>query len=80
MAAPVNTPSPKELQATLDGPAGVPPSGVLPNLERPAHFNALLVMVFILAISFSTLCVAARIYTKVFIIRSFRYEDCMCTI
>ena len=78
MATPEKSSSPKQLQAMLDGPAGVPPSGVLPDFENPANLDAFLVLTLTFALSFGTLCVVVRTYTKLFIMRFFKYEDCMC--
>ncbi|KAE8419886.1 hypothetical protein BDV36DRAFT_281890 [Aspergillus pseudocaelatus] len=67
--------SAEQRQALLDGPAAPPPSGVVPNLADPPNLQAVgrgLILVFW---SLALITFAIRIYTKAFIIRSFRVSD-----
>jgi hypothetical protein len=67
----------EQLQAKLNGPAMVPPPGTTPNFVNPANLNHVVVLTLILCMVFSTLAVAMRMYTKLFIIRKTAFEDCM---
>ena len=65
-----------EMQALLNGPAGTPPVGVLPNFDDlPNKYTPVTVTVSFCLVS-ATLLVLMRMYTKLFIIRSRAYEDC----
>ena len=64
------------LQMLLNGPAGTPPAGVLPNFQDPPNMNSVFIMTLILVEIFGTLAVVMRIYTKACIVRSFVSEDC----
>ena len=64
------------LEKLLNGPAGLPPTGITPNLENPPNQEVALNIVAILTISFSTCAVIIRIYTKRFVLRTMGYEDC----
>ena len=77
MAASTAVPSPEQLQTLLNRPAGTSPTGVVPNFQNPPNLKAFLPLTLALAMSFGTLAVCIRMYTKLFIIRSVAYEDCM---
>jgi len=74
--APTATESEKIL-ALLNGPAGIRPSGVAPNLDNPPNANAFIIPTITVCIVASTLAVTIRLYAKLFLIRSMAYEDCM---
>lgn len=76
MATVTTTPTPEQLQALMNGPAGKPPAGVLPNFQHPPNLNAFLSLTLTLVLTFGTLAILMRMYTKLFIIRSVAYEDC----
>ena len=76
MATPTTAPTPEQLHALLNGPAGTPPAGVVPSPQNPPNLNASLIVTLTLVLTFGTLAVFMRMYTKVFIIRSVAYEDC----
>lgn len=65
-----------ELQELLNGPAGKPPEGVVPNFLDPFSLDAIAITTLTLCIVFATLLVWARIYTKIFLMRLIAYEDC----
>ena len=81
MASPTQSLTPEQsyaaLQTLLNGPAGVPPAGVLPNFENPQQ-NLALIFRFTTALTlgFATVAVVIRVYTKRCLIRSMGYEDC----
>ena len=77
MAAPMAAPNAEQLQTLLNGPAGSPPTGVVPNFHNPPNINAFLPLTLTLALTFGTSAICMRMYTKLFIIRSIDYEDCM---
>lgn len=68
--------SPQELEALLNGPAGPPPPGLRPNFDDPANLNGLVFMTLTLCLVFATSAILMRTYTKLFLIRSWGYEDC----
>ena len=81
MAAPTPDQPQAALQALLNGPASPPPAGVVPNFDDPPQ-NLIVVLhvTAALCLSVSASCVAIRIYTKHFLLRSIGYEDCKdCT-
>lgn len=82
MAAPTLSSTPDQLQAELqrllNGPASIPPAGVIPNFDDPPNLDIFLYITAALAISFATCAVIIRIYTKHFLLRSMGYEDCKC--
>ena len=68
--------SPEQFQTLQNGPAGPPPPGVAPNLHDPANLDGLVILTLILCLTFATLAISMRMFTKLFLIRSFDYEDC----
>jgi hypothetical protein len=76
MAAPTTSPTSEQLQTLLNGPAAMPSAGVLPNFVDPPNLNAVIIPILTLCLFLATLAVLARVYTKMFIIRSTAYEDC----
>lgn len=71
-------PTPEQLEALLDGPATTPPAGIIPRLDNPPNIDTICYLTFSLCVSFASLAVIIRIYTKHFLIRSIAYEDCEC--
>lgn len=68
--------TPEQVQALSNGPAGAPPAGVTPEFDNPPNLNTLVTITMVFCVSFATLAVLIRMYTKVFLIRSVAYEDC----
>lgn len=64
------------LQAKLNGPAMAPPPGVTPNFIDPPNLRHIVVLVLTLCMSFSTVAILMRMYTKLFILRKTAFEDC----
>lgn len=73
----MTTLSPELREALLEGPAAPPPPGIVLNfVDRP---NELLIAgrtLLLVLWSLAFVVLAIRIYTKAFIIRSFRVSDC----
>lgn len=76
MSGPAAQLTSQQLDALLNGPAGPPPPGVRPNFDDPANLNGLVILTLTLCLVFATLAVLMRTYTKLFLIRSWDYEDC----
>ena len=64
------------LRQLLEGPAMSPPAGVIPNFHDPANLDTFVALTVTLCVGISTLAVALRMYTKVFILRVLAWEDC----
>ena len=75
MSTPASQLSSQELEALLNGPAGPPPPGVRPNFDDPANLNNLVILTLTMCLVFSSSTVLMRTYTKLFIHRSWNYED-----
>ena len=65
-----------KMQALLNGPAGVPPLGTVPNFENPANLEYITNPVLVLCLTVATIAVILRTYTRFFLIRSASLEDC----
>lgn len=76
MSGPAAYLSPQQLETLLNGPAGQPPPGVIPNFDDPPNINGLVILTLTICLVFATLAVLMRTYTKLFLIRSWDYEDC----
>lgn len=76
MSGPAAQLSPQQLETLLNEPAGPPPPGVTPNFDDPANLNGLVILTLTLCLVFAFLAVLIRTYTKLFLIRSWDYEDC----
>ncbi|KAI1103638.1 hypothetical protein F4804DRAFT_352796 [Jackrogersella minutella] len=61
--------SPEQLETLLNGPAGTPPPGVIPQLDDPPNHSVAAISVIIISIVVATLATAMRLYTKARIIR-----------
>lgn len=55
------------------------PPGVTPNFKNPDYFSGGIVPISAVFLTLSTLSVAARLYTKLKIIKVFGLEDCRLT-
>ena len=64
------------LRTLLEGPAMSPPPGVTPNFHDPPNLDAFIALTLAVCVTFSTLAVLLRMYTKVFILRALAWEDC----
>ena len=64
------------LQALLDGPAGRPPLGIVPNFQHPSNLDAIVFPTVAICLTTTTLAVLARLYTRLFLLRSIAREDC----
>ena len=76
MTTPTMSLSPEQLQKLLDGPAGTPPGGVIPNFDDPPNLDTYLILTISACMTFATVAVLLRMYTKIFILRSLANEDC----
>lgn len=61
-----------KIRALLNGAAGPPPSGVLPNF----NLNSEIIFTLTFCMTIATIAVLMRMYAKLFLIRSMAYEDC----
>ena len=81
MATPTQSPTPEQshaaLQKLLNGPAALPSPGVVPNFDNPTQYEgSILYITAALTLSFATIAVVIRTYTKHSLLRSMGYEDC----
>ena len=67
-----------QVEALLDGPAGPPPAGTLPDFHKAAALRTVFYLTIALSIAFSSSALLVRIYTKRFLLRSMGYDDCKC--
>jgi len=58
-------------------PAGLPPPGVVPDLVNPHYLHTIDLVTHVLCLVVSTIAVALRIFTKVYIMKQVRVEDCI---
>ena len=65
-----------ELMKLLNGPALAPPAGVIPNFQNPDNLNNFVIPTITLCLTFTTVAVGIRMYTKAFIIRNTALDDC----
>ena len=72
--------TPEQVQAALrtllEGPAMSPPAGILPKFHNPPNLNIFVTLTITLCVTFATVAVLLRMYTKVFILRALAWEDC----
>ena len=78
MANPIITSTPEQAQllAILGGPVATPPTGIKPNLVDPPTLTMSLILNLTFCVTFFTLAVLARLYTKKVVIRAIAYEVC----
>ena len=80
MATPTTTLTPEQsmvaLQVLLNGPAMPPPPGVTSDFDHPLSDYTVHIVMLTLFITFSTISVLMRMYTKLFLVRSVVLEDC----
>lgn len=70
-------PSPEELlEARLNGPAMAPPPGLYSNFIDPSNLDVYVIITLVFCMTFSTVAVLVRMYTKIFLIRKVLVEDC----
>ncbi|RAL14348.1 uncharacterized protein BO97DRAFT_433014 [Aspergillus homomorphus CBS 101889] len=65
------------MSSFLDRPAGSPPSGQISNLDDPPNLLLVGRAILLLTWFLSSIPVFIRLYTKIFIVREFRFSDCM---
>ena len=56
-----------------------PPAGVIPDFDHAPNLDIYVTMTITLCVTFATLAVLVRMYTKVFILRVLAWEDCRFT-
>lgn len=64
------------MTALLNGPAGVPPAGTIPQLDHPPNQRTVTQVLPTLSIVLMSLLVAMRMYTTVFVTRRVGIADC----
>lgn len=64
------------IQAYLDGPSCPPPDGVTVNLDSPANKNGEAIAVGAICILLTTAAIFMRAYSRLFVVKEFRIEDC----
>jgi hypothetical protein len=69
---------PADQEKKLNGPALLPPQGVLPNLDDPPNGNILTLAIIGLCLGLSTIVFLLRAYSQLFCIKKFHFEDCTC--
>lgn len=57
-------------------PAMAPPPGVVPNFENPESLRKWWILMMCMCMSFSTIFILLRLYTKLILIKSHAWEDC----
>lgn len=72
--------SSEEQQEILDGPGLTPPKGVTPNLNDPENHNGVAIAVSVVCICLVTTTILIRIYSRLFIVKKWNFEDCMLSI
>lgn len=63
-------------EAILNGPALVPPAGVIPNLDNPPNRNALGLAITTVCLSVSTVAFVLAAYAKLRCLKKVHLEDC----
>jgi hypothetical protein len=77
-SAPASIPS-SLLPIILDSPAASTPDGEAPNFIDPPNLHVQIYVTLVLCLVLTTVTLAARIYTKAYIIRSLDWDDCTNT-
>lgn len=78
MPSPADFPDyPPAVQAQLlNGPAMVPPSGIIPNLVDPRNHNGEAIAVSVMCLSLSAFMGLGRLYSRLIVSRKLQLEDC----
>jgi hypothetical protein len=58
-------------------PAATPPNGTIPNFVNPPNIGYRQTTTNIVVLVIMIIVVFLRLYTRIFIVRSFGYDDCM---
>lgn len=66
----------EELKALLNGPAGAPPADKSPNFDNPPNLDTVVYLTTAICMSFTSLAILMRIYTRRILLRSVGYDDC----
>ncbi len=53
-----------------------PPAGVTPNFVNPENYQKKLIAAYTVFLTIATVCTAAKLYTRAFIVKSIAWEDC----
>ena len=64
----------------LEGPAMMPPPGVIPNLVDPYTAGPILISVSSVLVGLMILFVFNRLATKAFVTRKFQWDDLTCVL
>ena len=65
-----------QIEVLLNGPASPPPAGTISDFHKLASLNTVFYLSLALCITFSSLAVLIRIYTRYLFVRSMGYDDC----
>lgn len=63
-------------QEILNSPGMTPPDGVEPNFDHPANRNDLAIAISVICITLVTFSALIRGYSKLFLAKRVRVEDC----
>jgi hypothetical protein len=63
-------------ETDLNSPAASPPAGVTPNYDDPPNKNKIAIVVISICIGLSLIFCVLRIYTRVFLVKRVKVEDC----
>lgn len=66
---------PEAKEAQLNGPAHVPPDGVVPNFENPESQNGMTITIFTVGVVIASILFFARAYAKIFCFKRVHIED-----
>ena len=75
-ASSLTNPASPRVDALLNGPAGMPPPGVQSDFVNPPNLDTNVYIAVTFCITFASLAVLIRIYTKIFVLHSVGYDDC----
>ncbi|KAF2743451.1 hypothetical protein M011DRAFT_410590 [Sporormia fimetaria CBS 119925] len=65
-------------EVNLDGPAMTPPAGKMPNYTNPPTLMPAVIATAVVVLTLMTVCVAARAFVKIVILRKHYVEDWLC--
>ena len=67
---------PINIEALLNGPGLAPPHGVIPNFIHPSGQQGVIIAANAICVAIATISLLIRMYTKVFLVKRYGWEDC----
>ena len=65
-----------QVEELLNGPGLAPPNGIIPNFKDPSSQKQVVIAANVICLVIASIGLFIRVYTKVFLVKRYGWEDC----